>query len=86
MNTMTPAQAFANRTARLVSEATTPVYTTTTPEREHIMAVEIENDLGGRTWSHMRASDVDKFIAEMTALSGYSLSDVDDSTRCWCQA
>lgn len=36
MNIVTPAQVAANRTARLVREAHTPVYSTTTPSRDVI--------------------------------------------------
>lgn len=63
----------------------TLVYTTnTTPRvREHIMAVEVENDYGARIWSHMKDSEVDAFIAGIH--KDDSLSDIDHSARCWCQ-
>lgn len=82
MNPMMVAQA---RTARLVREATTPVYSTETkpaPEREHITAVELEDDYG-RSWSHMPDNEVDAYINDM-AILGYGLSDIDHSAKCWC--
>lgn len=81
---MNPSQAFANRTARLVREATTPVYTTeTTPRvREHMYAVETESMYGGRLWRHMPDSEVDAYIDAIHESD--SLSDVDHSAKCWC--
>ena len=79
MNPMIVAKA---RTARLVREATTPVYTTVTKPRvrEHITAVEIDGDLG-RFWAHMPDSEVDEFCSRYPG----DLSDIDHSGRCWCQ-
>ena len=86
MNIMNPAQVASNRTARLVREARTPAYTSETPaqrEREHLSAVEIEFDTGGRFWSHMSDSQVEGFIADIP--EGMGLSDIDHSGKCWCQ-
>lgn len=82
---MNPMMVAQNRTARLVREATTPVYTTVTKPvvREHIEAVELEDDFG-RHWTHMRESEVSAFIDDMVAV-GYGVSDIDHSARCWCQ-
>lgn len=80
---ITPATVASARTARLVREASTPVYTTVTPApkaREHRMAVEIDSDFG-RFWSHMPESEVDAFCD----LYPGDLSDIDHSTSCWCQ-
>lgn len=82
---MNPSQAFANRTARLVAEAVTPVYSTSTPApkaREHLSAVEVESMYGGRLWSHMVESEVDAFIDGIHESD--SLSDIDHSAKCWC--
>lgn len=85
MNIPTPAQVASNRTARLVAEATTPVYSTTTPEREHLEMVELEDDdYGYRAWHTMPTSEVAGFIALYTS-RGYSLSDIDHAAKCWCQ-
>lgn len=90
---MNPSQAFANRTARLAREATTPVYSTTTPapkQREHMVAVETES-LYGRHWSTMKESEVEAFISRLDDWfpgcdeRGTFLSDMDHSAQCWCQ-
>ena len=82
---MNPMDVAKNRTARLVREATTPVYTTATAPvvREHITAVELEDDFG-RHWSHMLDSEVDAYLTDMAVL-GYGVSDIDHSAKCWCQ-
>lgn len=80
---MNPMMVAKNRTARLVREAQTPVYTTSTPapvEREHLTAVEIDTDFG-RYWSHMPDSDVDAFCDRYPG----EISDIDHSAKCWCQ-
>ena len=85
---MNPASVAVARTARLVREAATPVYSTSTPApkaREHQMAVEIDS-LFGRHWSHMPESEVDAYIER--SVGGYDeaeLLDIDHSARCWCQ-
>lgn len=81
---MNPKTALANRTARLVREASTPVYSTVTKPvvREHIMAVETDS-MYGRHWSHMPDSEVDEHIARMVSY-GDELSDIDHSAKCWC--
>jgi hypothetical protein len=81
MNPITVANA---RTARLVREATTPVYTTATRPvvREHIMAVEVDSGMG-RYWTSMPDSEVDAFIDGLAP--SYDLSDIDHSAKCWCQ-
>jgi hypothetical protein len=75
------------RTARLVREAATPVYTSTREselaKRVHMHAVEVEFETGGRFWSHMPATDVDDYIRGMG--EGTGLSDIDHSAKCWCQ-
>jgi len=81
MNPLAVAQA---RTARLVREAQTPVYTTRTPKaqpRPHIAAVEIDGDYG-RHWSHMPENEVDDYLARL--MPGDGLSDLCHSPRCWC--
>lgn len=86
MNIPTPAQVASARTARLVREAHTPVYSTSTPAppaREHLSAVEVEFDTGGRIWHHMKESEVDDFIANLTEWEFFS--DCDHSAKCWCQ-
>jgi len=82
--TISPAQVAANRTARLVRE-NSPVlrYSTTTPKREHQMAVELD-DVYGRRWTHMPESQVDEFCAIML-VGDTALSDIDHSAKCWCQ-
>lgn len=82
---MNPAQVAQNRTARLVREAQTPVYSTATPVREHIMAVEWEWDMGGRYWTEVRENEVDAVIEARTATGTVFVSDVDHSAKCWCQ-
>ena len=81
MNPMTVAQA---RTARLVREAATPVYTTVTKPRvrEHLIACEVESDLGGRYWRTMKESEVPAFWNDLP--EGYYASDEDHSAQCWC--
>jgi len=79
---MNPMKVAANRTARLASEAATPVFSTSTPPREHRMAVEVENDYGHRSWDHMKESEVSDYISGIP--DSYSLSDVDHSAKCWC--
>lgn len=85
MNIPTPAQVASARTARLVQEAKTPVYSTsTTPVvRQHITAVEIEDNYG-RQWAHMPDNEVEAFMDD-SIRDGYDISDVDHSARCWCQ-
>lgn len=82
---MNPKQAMANRTARLVREAHTPVYSTeTVPVRpEHLTAVETDTD-SGRFWSHMPESEITAFI-DATFAAGNDISDIDHSAMCWCQ-
>lgn len=88
MNIPSPAKVASNRTARLVAEYVTPVYTTETKPavREHIMAVELDGMMG-RHWSHMAESKVDEFITTMCGDDEFSdgLSDIDHSSKCWCQ-
>lgn len=86
MNTMmTPAQVASNRTARLVREVSTPVYTTSTKPvvREHMTAVETDSPYG-RHWSHMLDSQVEEFLANVI-VGDTELSDIDHSGKCWCQ-
>ena len=80
---MNPMMVAKNRTARLVREAKTPVYTTETKPyvRPHVMAVEIDSMMG-RFWSHMPETEVDKFCSRYPG----DLSDIDHSTKCWCQS
>lgn len=77
---MNPMQMNKNRTARLVREAQTPVYSTATPVREHVYVVELEHEYGYRRWVSEKEAD------ELLALPNteYSVSDEDHSTKCWC--
>lgn len=83
---MNPAQVHANRTARLVKEAKTPVYSSASAaprERQHKMVVEMEHEQGGRSWSG--SMDEDKVNAYIDSFpAGYMLSDVDHAGNCWC--
>lgn len=81
---MNPSRVAQNRTARLAVEATTPVYSTETPVREHMSVVEMEGDLGGRRWSApMKDSAVTEYIDGYDG-TGYSVSDIDHAAKCWC--
>lgn len=88
MNTPNPAQVMANRTARLVREALTPVYSTSTPPapaggRAHTKIVEMEYPSGYRTWSApMAEGRVNDYIDSFGDLA--MLSDIDCSFTCWC--
>lgn len=77
---MNPLMVAQNRTARLAREASTPVYTTVTPVREHVEVVELEHEYGYRTWVSTKEADT------LLALPNteYSVSDVDHSAKCWC--
>lgn len=79
---MNPMNVAAARGARLAREARTPVYTTATPARQHFLAVEVENDMGHRSWSKVREDKLDEFVAGI--LPGDGLSDVDHHAFCWC--
>lgn len=78
---MNPNDVAKARSARLTREAAMPVYTTTTPAREHLVAVEIDS-VWGRHWSHMVESELDSFIGKIS--DGAELSDIDHSAKCWC--
>lgn len=80
--TFTPNNLVANRTARLVRELNAPVYSTVTKPvvREHMMAVEIDDQMG-RFWSHMPESEVGEFLSRYPG----GLSDLCCSSKCWCQ-
>lgn len=83
MNFPNPAQVAVAHSARIVREAATPVWSTSTPApkaREHEMAVEIDSDFG-RFWSTMPESEVDEFCDRYPG----ELSDIDHSAKCWCQ-
>ena len=82
---MNPTQVAQNRTARLAREAQTPVYSTTTPEPEHLYGAEIEADTGYRRWTKPMTEAA--LNAEVDAMEeiGYSLSDWDHASKCWCQ-
>jgi hypothetical protein len=85
MNTMTPAQVFSNRTARLVAEANTPVYTTETKPREHMSVVEMDEEHYGRHWSRpMPDSEVAAYVAAFP--ESYAVSDIDHAAKCWCHS
>lgn len=85
MKVQTPAQAMANRTARIVAENKRPVYRSESKEigseKRHQIAVEIDS-VWGRWWSHMAEDKVDKFINNLN--DGESVSDIDHSAKCWC--
>lgn len=81
---MNPMMVAQNRTARLVREASTPVYSTSTPAREHLSVVEVEFDTGGRFWTKpMPDSEVDAYIGDLP--ESMYLSDIDHAGKCWCQ-
>lgn len=83
---MNPSQAFANRTARLAVEATTPVYSTSTPATpayDHIVAIELDG-MYGRSWSHMPESQTEEYLNAVLGSDAYDLSDYCHSTRCKC--
>lgn len=81
---MNPNTVAQNRTARLAREASTPVYTTETPVREHLYVAEVEADIGGRFWSQpMTEADLNVWVDEKLALD-YDLSDWDHASKCWC--
>lgn len=84
---MNPMDVAKNRTARLVREAATPVYTTATKPvvREHLMAIEWEWDMGGRFWETVPESKVDGILEEAGLSTTKFLSDLDHSAKCWCQ-
>lgn len=87
---MNPMQAFANRTARLASEATTPVYSTTTPTREeflasydHMVMVELDG-IYGRSRSIMPESETDAYLDALLGSSDYEMSDYCHACACKC--
>lgn len=82
---MNPNMVARNRTARLVTEARTPTYSTSTPQRQHLMAIEWEWDLGGRYWTSVTEDKVDEVIREARMSTTRFLSDIDHSAKCWCQ-
>lgn len=81
MNTPNPAQVASARTARLVREAQTPVYSTSTPVQQHMMAVEVDSGIG-RYWREMPENKVNEFCDNLAP--SYSVSDIDHSAKCWC--
>lgn len=82
---MNPNMVAQNRTARLVRETTAPVYSTTTPVREHLYVAEIEADTGFRRWTKpMTEANLNIEVDEMERI-GYCLSDWDHAAKCWCQ-
>ena len=81
---MNPMMVAQNRTARLVREAQTPVYTTETKVREHLYVVEMDSGMG-RYWSKpMPDSEVDDYINRTP--QSYEVSDIDHAAKCWCFA
>jgi hypothetical protein len=84
---MNPAKAAQNRTARLVREATTPVYSTSTPVREHLTVVEWDDDTHRWWTAPMPDSEVDGYIERTIAQhnGNIGLSDIDHAAKCWCQ-
>lgn len=86
MNIPNPAQVASARTARLVREASTPVYSTTTAPREHLYVIEWEADTGGRFWSQpMTEAQAEAEMKEADAFGMYGVSDYDHAAKCWCQ-
>lgn len=80
---MNPMQVAKARTARLVREAQTPVYSTETKVREHLTVVEMDSGMG-RYWSKpMPDSEVEDYINRTP--QSYEVSDIDHAARCWCQ-
>ena len=50
--------------------------------REHIVAVEIEDEGGMRVWYKMEESKVPSFLKNLSEYEFFS--DEDHSTYCWC--
>ena len=82
---MNPNDVAKARTARLAREATTPVYSTSTPAPEHLYVAEIEADTGYRRWTKPMTEDALNAEVDAMAEIGYSLSDWDHAAKCWCQ-
>lgn len=86
MKISSPSHVRAARITRLAREASTPVYSTSTPApvREHVTMVEFEDDYH-RSWSgpfYSTQQQRDE-IARMEEV-GYWISDLDCSAKCWC--
>lgn len=81
---MTPVQVAKAHTARITREArkSAVTYSTSTPAREHLTAVELDS-VWGRHWSVMPDSEVESFIAERCN-GDVMLSDIDHAAKCWC--
>lgn len=80
---ISPSTVASARTARLAREASTPVYSTVTPVREHMSIIEIEYLGGGRAWSApMPDSEVGPYLD--AHLRDNSVSDIDHAANCWC--
>ena len=83
-------QALANRTARHAAEATTPVYSTSTPTREQVLAnydhmVMVELDgIYGRSRSIMPESKTDAYLDAVLGSDAYELSDYCHACACKC--
>lgn len=87
---MNPSQAFANRTARLAREATTPVYSTSTPTPaevlanfDHLVLVELDG-MFGRSRSVMPESETDAYLDAVLGSDAYELSDYCHAAACKC--
>lgn len=87
---MNPSQAFANRTARLAAEAATPVYSTTTPTREevlanydHLVVVELDG-IYGRSRTVLPESETDAYLDGVLGSDAYEMSDYCHASACKC--
>lgn len=87
---MNPAIAFAARTARLAREAQTPVYSTSTPTREevlanydHLVMVELDSDFG-RSRAVMPESETDAYLDGVLGSDLYWMSDYCHASACKC--
>jgi hypothetical protein len=80
---MNPSDVAKARTARLAREATTPVYSTSTPAREHLYVAEVEDDYGRHWTKPMTEANLNKEVDTLEQI-GYWISDWDHAARCWC--
>lgn len=90
MNIPSPAAVASARTARLVREAATPVYSTSTPteaERlanyDHLVLVELDSDFG-RSRQVMRESETEAYLDGVLGSDLYWMSDYCHAARCGC--
>lgn len=87
---MNPTNVAVARTARLVREATTPVYSTSTPtpaevlaNYDHLVLVELDG-MFGRSRRVMRESETDAYLDGVLGSDAYELSDYCHAAACKC--